>query len=64
MDEREIPEWARKLSAAFASGEFSVEKVIERLAKSIENIENGNFTYLQESPPPTVTYKKRKKWTK
>jgi hypothetical protein len=63
MDEREISEWARKLSAAFASGESSVEKVTERLAKSIEDMENGKFTYLQETPP-TVTYKKRRKWTK
>lgn len=63
MEEREIPEWARKMSAAFASGEFSVEKVTDRLTKSIEDIKNGKFTHLQETPP-TVTYKKRKKWAK
>ena len=63
MDEREIPEWARKLSAAFASGEFSVEKFIEWSDKTTEDMENGKFTYLQETLP-TVTYKKRRKWTK
>jgi len=59
----EIPEWANKLSAAFASGEFSMEKATASLNKSIEDIKNGNITYTHDVAP-TITYKKRKKWTK
>jgi hypothetical protein len=66
MSEREIPEipeWARKLSALFASGECSEDNVFENLKKMVENIENGTATFVSEDKP-VVTYKKRKKWTK
>ena len=63
MSNREIPEWASKLSSAFASGEFSIEKVTERLTKSIEDIENGKVTLVGDISP-TITYKKRRKWKK
>lgn len=60
MSDRLIPEWAEKLSKTFNTYEFSIEKVTERLTKSIEDIENGNVTY-SHNATPVVTYKKRRK---
>lgn len=60
MNDEEVPEWARKLSSAFASGEFSLEKALADTKKMIENINNGNVTYTHDVAP-TITYKKRRK---
>lgn len=56
----DIPEWARNLSALFASGEFSEDMAFENLKKMIENIQNGTPTFISDVAP-VVTYKKRRK---
>ena len=49
-----------KLAAAIARGEFSMEKALEDTTKMLEDIKNGNVTFIGDVAP-TVTYKKRRK---
>jgi hypothetical protein len=66
MSKREIPETSEltsKISALFASGEFSMDKAVRDIEKMLENIKNGNVTYTNDVAP-VVTYKKRRKWIK